>query len=187
MGGLDVLVNATEICPAQDWLALTDADWDAVINTNMQSALFCSSFALEELQKTNGCIVMLGSVAGLYAGPTDNMLYAISKAGLIQMTKALAVELAPSGFRVNAVCPGYIKDTALYDCRAALHGGVDELVRGATPLARPGTLHDVASAIVFLASEWGSYCTGTVLVCDGGCAAQATWGGATPAAMESQP
>jgi NAD(P)-dependent dehydrogenase (short-subunit alcohol dehydrogenase family) len=180
MGGLDVLVNATEICPSKDWLEVTEADWDVVIGANMQSALFCSSFALDGLKKSGGCIVNLGSTAGLCAGPPDNMLYAISKAGLIHMTKALAIELAPAGVRVNAVCPGYIADASLYDCRAALTGNVAELVRAVTPLGRPGTAHEAAGAVLYLSSDLATYCTGAVLACDGGCAAQATWGGAMP-------
>ncbi len=181
LGGLDVLVNNVGICPLSYLMDVTEEHWDEVIAVNLRAAYFCSKFALPELRRSRGNIVMVASIAGLTAGPTDSFAYAISKGGLVNMTRGLAIELAPDGVRVNAVCPGYIDTPMIQAENAATGGQVHDFIRRATPLGRVGTVAEGASSIVYLASELASYCTGTILSNDGGCSAAASWGGVNAA------
>ena len=126
---------------------------------------------------------MVASVAGLAAGPTDSLVYAISKGGLVNMTRGLAIELAPDGVRVNAVCPGYIDTPMIQAENAATGGQVNAFISKTTPLGRLGTVRECAASILYLASPLGGYCTGTLLVNDGGCIAAGSWGGANAAAQ----
>ena len=186
LGGLDVLVNNVGICPLSYLMDVTEAHWDEVIAVNLRSALFCTKFALPELRRTGGNIVMVASVAGLAAGPTDSFVYAISKGGLVNMTRALAIELAPDGVRVNAVCPGYIDTPMIQAENVATGGQVHAFIRNATPLGRLGTVRECGSSILYFASSLAGYCTGSILVNDGGCIAAGSWGGANagPAATD---
>lgn len=188
LGGLDVLVNNAGICPLSYLMDVTEEHWDQLIAVNLRAAFFCSKFALPHLRSSRGNIVMVASVAGLAAGPTDSLVYAISKGGLVNMTRALAIELAPDGVRINAVCPGYIDTPMIQAENAATGGQVHEFIRRATPLGRAGSIRECASAILYLASSLASYCTGSLLVNDGGCMAAGSWGGANAAASApSQP
>lgn len=130
---------------------------------------------------------MVASVAGLLAGPTDSFVYAISKGGLINMTRALAIELAPDGVRVNAICPGYIDTPMVQAENNATGGQVHEFIRRTTPLGRVGTVEECGSAILYLASSLASYCTGTIFSNDGGCSAAASWGGANASTNATEP
>lgn len=182
LGGLDVLVNNAGICPLSYLMDVTEEHWDEVIAVNLRAALFCSKFALPHLRRSRGNIVMVASVAGLMAGPTDSFVYAISKGGLVNMTRALAIELAPEGVRINAVCPGYIDTPMVQAENTATGGQVHEFIRRATPLGRVGTVRECASSILYLASRLANYCTGSLLVNDGGCTAAGSWGGVNAAA-----
>ena len=181
LGGLDVLVNNVGICPLSYMMDVTEEHWDQVMAVNLRAALFCSKFALPELRRSSGNIVMVASVAGLAAGPTDSFVYAISKGGLVNMTRGLALELAPQKVRVNAVCPGYIDTPMIQAENAATGGQVHAFIHGATPLGRLGTVRECSSSILYLASELAGYCTGTILVNDGVCIAGGSWGGANAA------
>ncbi len=182
MGGLDVLINNVGICPLSYMMDVTEEHWDQVIAVNLRSALFCSKFALPALRHSRGNIVMVASVAGVCAGPTDSFVYAISKGGLVNMTRGLAVELAPDGVRVNAVWPGYIDTPMISAENAATGGQVHAFIRNTTPLRRLGSVRECASSILYLASELAGYCTGSLLLNDGGCVASGSWGGANAAA-----
>jgi NAD(P)-dependent dehydrogenase (short-subunit alcohol dehydrogenase family) len=119
---------------------------------------------------------MVSSAAALMAGPTDSFVYAVSKAGLVGMTRTLALELAADGIRVNCVCPGYIDTPMIRAENEATRGRIDQSVSRATPLGRFGTPRECASAIAYLASQDAGYCTGSTMVIDGGCLAHASWG-----------
>lgn len=186
LGGLDVLVNNVGICPLRQLMDVTEEHWDQVMNVNLRSALFCSQFALPELRRTQGNIVMVASVAGIAGGPTDSFVYAISKGGLVNMTRGLAIELAPDGVRVNAVCPGYIDTPMIQAENAATGGQVHAFISSATPLGRLGTVRECASSILYLASGLAGYCTGALLVNDGGGIAAGGWGGANAAAQPAR-
>lgn len=178
MGGIDVLVNNVGICPLAYMMDVTEEHWDEVIGVNLRSAFFCSKFALPALRRSRGNIVMVASVAGFAAGPTDSFVYAVSKGGLVNMTRGLAIELASEGIRVNAVCPGYIDTPMIQAENAATGGQIHEFIRNATPLGRVGTVRECASSILYLASDMAGYCSGSLLLNDGGCIAAGSWGGA---------
>ncbi len=182
LGGLDVLVNNAGVNPLAFVMDVTEEHWDDIMTVNLRAPMFCTKFALPALRRSKGNVVMVSSVAGLCAGPTDSFVYAISKGALVSMTKALALELVGDGIRINAVCPGYI-DTPLIQAENAATGGqIYDFVRRSVPMARIGTLGEGASAIVYAASEDASYVTGSVLVNDGGCLANSSWGGSNIAA-----
>ena len=115
------------------------------------------------IRAQSGCIVNIASIWGL-RGASCEVAYACTKAGVIAMTRSLALELAPSHIRVNCVAPGVI-DTDM--CRPLGEETLNELA-GQTPLGRLGTPEDIAAAVAFLASDQASFLTGQVLTADGG-------------------
>ena len=178
MGGLDCLVNNAGICPLARMMDITEEHWDQVIAVNLRAALFCTTFALPALRKSKGNVVNVASVGGLSGGPVDSFVYAISKGGLINMTKSLALELASDGVRVNCLCPGYIDTPMIAAENEAAGGQVYDFIAKSTPLQRIGTVRECASSILYFASDDAGYVTGAVLANDGGCSANASWGGA---------
>ncbi len=178
LGGLDCLVNNAGICPLARMMDITEEHWDQVIAVNLRAALFCTKFALPALRKSKGGVVNVASVGGLTGGPVDSFVYAISKGGLINMTKSLALELAPDGVRVNCLCPGYIDTPMIRAENEAAGGQIYDFIASSTPLNRIGTVRECASSILYFASDDAGYVTGAVLANDGGCSANASWGGA---------
>ena len=174
--GLDILVNSSEVASRARPTEVSEADWDLVMGANLRSAMFCSKAALPALRASRGNIVMVATVAALVAGPTDRFLYATSKAGLIGMTRNLSIELAPDGIRVNCIAPGFVDTAETRELNAITRGEIDRFVGASVPLGRLGTERECASAILYLASESAGYCTGTILVTDGGSHANASWG-----------
>jgi 3-oxoacyl-[acyl-carrier protein] reductase len=164
LGRLDILVNNAGITRDQLMLRMKREDWDAVLATNLTGAFICAQAALKPMLKQRfGRIVNITSVVG-QAGNAGQANYAASKAGLIGLTKALALEVASRNITVNAVAPGLI-DTDM--TRAVAAGAQDEWA-ARIPLKRLGTPDDVAGAVVFLASDEAAYITGHVLAVNGG-------------------
>jgi 3-oxoacyl-[acyl-carrier protein] reductase len=163
-GRIDVLVNNAGITRDQLMLRMKREDWDAVIATNLTAAYSCAQAVLKPMVKQRfGRIVNVSSVVG-QAGNAGQANYAASKAGLIGFTKALALEVASRNITVNAVAPGMIET----DMTRAISEGAHETWAERIPLKRLGTADDVASAVVFLASDEASYITGHVLAVNGG-------------------
>jgi 3-oxoacyl-[acyl-carrier protein] reductase len=163
-GRIDVLVNNAGIARDQLMLRMKREDWDAVIATNLTSAYSCAQAVLKPMVKQrSGRIINITSVVG-QAGNAGQANYAASKAGLIGFTKALALEVASRNITVNAVAPGLIET----DMTRAISEGAHEAWADRIPLKRLGTPDDVASAVVFLASDEASYITGQVLAVNGG-------------------
>ncbi len=163
-GKLDILVNNAAI--TRDGLALRmkQDDWDAVIRTNLTGAHFCTQQALATMMRARaGRIINIASVVA-QMGNAGQANYVAAKAGLIGLTKAIAMEIASRNVTVNAVAPGFI-ETPMTD---VLPEKVKEELKTRIPLGRMGTGRDVASAIVFLASDEASYITGHVLDVNGG-------------------
>jgi NAD(P)-dependent dehydrogenase (short-subunit alcohol dehydrogenase family) len=131
---------------------------------------------LHALRQSKGCVIMVSSAAGLMAGPTQSLVHAVAKAGLVGMTRSLALELAPDQVRVNCVCPGYVDTADLRARNLATHGTIERSVSRAVPLNRMATARECASAIAYLASDDAAYSTGSAFVTDGGCLAQASFG-----------
>ncbi len=163
-GRLDILVNNAAI--TRDGLALRmkQDDWEAVIRTNLTGAHLCIQQALATMMRARtGRIINIASVVA-QMGNAGQANYVAAKAGLIGLTKAIAIEIASRNITVNAVAPGFIK-TPMTD---VLPDKVKEELNTRIPLGRMGSARDVAAAIVFLASEEAAYITGHVLDVNGG-------------------
>ena len=165
-GRLDILVNNAGITRDGLMLTMKEADWDAVLDTNLKGAFHCMKAAYRPMMKQKyGRIVNLSSIVGL-RGNAGQANYAASKAGLIGLTKSLAKELAARKVTVNAVAPGFI-DTEM---TAVLPEQAKEAMLKTIPMARLGQPEDVARAVAFFASDEAAYITGQVLCVDGGMA-----------------
>jgi len=163
-GRLDILVNNAAI--TRDGLALRMKadDWDAVIRTNLTGAHFCIQQALSTMMRARaGRIINISSVVA-EMGNAGQANYVAAKAGLIGLTKAIAMEIASRNITVNAVAPGFV-ETPMTD---VLSPEVKENLKTRIPLGRMGCPRDVAAAIVFLASDEAGYITGHVLDVNGG-------------------
>jgi 3-oxoacyl-[acyl-carrier protein] reductase len=163
LGPVLVLVNNAGLTADALSMRLSDEDWQRVIDTNLSAAFRLTRRALPGMLRARfGRIVNVASVVGLRANP-GQANYAASKAGLIALTRSVAVEVARKGVTVNAVAPGLI-ETELTE---EVGGRLAELI----PARRAGTPEDVAAAVAFLASERAGYVTGATLTVDGGMAA----------------
>jgi 3-oxoacyl-[acyl-carrier protein] reductase len=165
-GHIDVLVNNAGIIRDCYLAMMSDDDWDAVVRTNLDPLFHCSKWGLRKMMgRRSGSIVTISSVSALI-GTSGQANYAASKGAAISFTKSLAREAGPLGIRVNAVVAGMIAT----DMTAGLKQEVvDRVVKGAA-LGRIGQPEEVASAVLFLASQRASYITGQSLVVDGGIA-----------------
>jgi 3-oxoacyl-[acyl-carrier protein] reductase len=163
-GRIDVLVNNAGI--TRDGLAvrMKQADWDAVLRTNLDGAFLAIRQVLPGMMRNRwGRIINISSVVG-QAGSAGQVNYAASKAGLIGMSKALAQEMGSRGITVNVVAPGYIAT----DMTKELPEERRQKILASIPLERIGTPEEVAAAVCFLASEEAGYITGQVLAVNGG-------------------
>ncbi len=159
-GRIDILVNNAGITRDGLFLRMTSENWEAVINTNLNSAFYVSSPVVKIMMKQRfGSIVNMSSIVGVF-GNAGQANYSAAKAGLIGMTKSLAKELASRNIRVNAIAPGFIKTDMTKDLK--LDGLYDHI-----PLKRLGEVEDIAKAVKFLAVD-ADYITGQVLQVDGG-------------------
>ncbi|MDR2029026.1 MAG: 3-oxoacyl-[acyl-carrier-protein] reductase [Treponema sp.] len=163
-GGFDILVNNAGITRDNLSFRMTLEDWQRVLDVNLTAAfLIARTLGRDMIRRRRGSIINMSSVVGIH-GNGGQVNYAASKAGLIGLTKSLALETASRGVRVNAIAPGYITS----DMTKALPEGVKEKLLEHIPLKRIGQGEDVAEAALFLASDGASYITGQVLAVDGG-------------------
>jgi 3-oxoacyl-[acyl-carrier protein] reductase len=163
-GRLDILVNNAAI--TRDGLAMRmkPDDWETVLRTNLTGAHLCTQQALATMMRARaGRIINISSVVA-QSGNAGQANYVAAKAGLIGLTKAIAIEIASRNITVNAVAPGFI-ETPMTD---VLPDKVKEELKTRIPLGRMGSARDVAAAIVFLASDEAGYITGHVLNVNGG-------------------
>lgn len=165
-GKIDILVNNAGTTRDNVIMMMGADDFDIVIQTNLRSTWLCSKAAVRAMmRKRYGRIINITSVSGIMgnAGQTN---YSASKAGIIGLTKALAREVAARSITVNAVAPGFV----LTDLTSSLPEEITRKINENIPLGRWGTIEDVSSATLFLASDAASYITGHVLAVDGGLA-----------------
>jgi NAD(P)-dependent dehydrogenase (short-subunit alcohol dehydrogenase family) len=166
-GHIDGLVNNAGIFKASNFLDITEADWDAVIDVNLKgSFLVAQAVAREMVKNGSGAIVNMSSVNGVMAIPSIAS-YNVSKGGINQLTRVMALSLADHGIRVNAVAPGTI---ATELARNAVLGSDEARARimSRTPMKRLGEPEEIADVCVFLLSSASSYMTGEIVYVDGG-------------------
>jgi len=168
MRGLDILVNSAGVFQPGSIEATDEELWNRTMDINTRGSFFCSRAALPSLRKSGGNIVHLGSESGIngYGGSTA---YCASKGAIVNLTRSMAMELAPT-IRVNAVCPGVV-DTDMAREGFAVDGDQDkgmQLQRESYPLKRVATAAEIAASILYLASDDARFITGESLVIDGG-------------------
>jgi meso-butanediol dehydrogenase / (S,S)-butanediol dehydrogenase / diacetyl reductase len=167
-GSLDVLVNNAGIDVEGPAIEMTSAVWDRTLDVNLKGAFLCSKHAILKMRGRGGAIVNISSVRA-FVSYEGNAAYDASKAGMLGLTRALALEHGRDGIRVNAVCPGYISTPMTDDWLKAQPDPAATLkqVLSVHPLGRMGTPLDIAEAALFLASDAASFISGTFLVVDG--------------------
>ena len=169
-GRIDILVNNAGTAITKRAEEITEEEWDRVINLDLKSSFFCAQAVGKEMIKQRaGKIINIASILGL-VGEKMVLPYCVAKGGVIQMTRALALEWAKYNIQVNALCPGYV----LTDINAAeLQKEKNfKYITGKIPAGRLGTVDDIAGAVVFLASSSADFMTGQVMTVDGGWTAQ---------------
>ena len=163
-GSIDILVNNAGITKDGLMLRMTEAQWDAVIGVNLKSAFnFIHACTPIMMRQRGGSIINMASVVGVH-GNAGQANYAASKAAMLALAKSVAQEMGPKGVRANAIAPGFI-DTAMTQ---ALSDEVRKEWTSKIPLRRGGTVEDIASCALFLASDMSSYISGQVIQVDGG-------------------
>ncbi len=168
-GRIDTLVNNAGIEKYAEPSDFTLEDWEAIVGTNLRGVFLCSRAAFPHLREARGAVVNIASVQA-FANVPKLSVYAATKGGVMALTRSMALDWAPQGVRVNAVCPGAIY-TGMTETELAGSADPDAEVRAigeAIPMGRIGQPEDVASAVYFLASEDAAYVTGAALVVDGG-------------------
>lgn len=163
-GAITHAVANAGIGAATPLLDMTDAQWHAVMDVNLHGTMyFCRAAARQLVERRQGAIVTVGSIAGLLVKP-DRVAYTASKAAVIHMTRALAVDLGPLGVRVNGIAPGVI-DTPLMQMNPPSYR---QAMSDKAALRRLGTPDDIARVALFLLSDLASFVTGHTIVADGG-------------------
>ncbi|HET6447022.1 MAG TPA: SDR family NAD(P)-dependent oxidoreductase [candidate division Zixibacteria bacterium] len=170
LGGIDILVNNAGIIRRTNALTMTEDEWDRVMDTNAKSVfLLCKLVIPVMIERGGGAIVNIGSGWGLTGG-RDALAYCASKAAVVNMTRAMAIDHGHQNIRVNCVCPGDTDTTMLR--REAQELGQEETLflkeAADRPLKRIGSPIDIAQAVLYLAGDSSAYVTGTTLVVDGG-------------------
>lgn len=171
---VDVLVNNAGIYHQANVIDTTLEAWNNLMAVNLTGAFLCTKYVAATMKQSGGGVIInIASEAGL-VGIKGQVAYNVSKAGMISLTQSCAVDLAPDAIRVNCVCPG-TTETPLVKAavnRAADPGAARRVLEVARPLNRLGRPEEIASAILYLASEEAGYATGAILSIDGGYTAQ---------------
>jgi len=169
-GRIDILVNNAAICPPGSVVTTTEEMWDEVMGINLKGVFLCSKYAVPYMQRNGGgAIVNIGSINSIMAMENE-AAYDSSKGGVLMLTRAMALDFARSGIRVNCICPGAIETPLL---KMSLDTAADpEAARASLiqkhPLRRTGMPKEIAQAVLFLVTDESSFITGATLPVDGG-------------------
>lgn len=170
---IDVLVNNAGVIDDAPFLELEEAEFDRVLETNLKGVFLCGQAVARQMVEQHaagqgrapGAIVNMSSINQWFGMP-DHVAYSVSKGGVAQLTKSMALALAPYGIRVNAVGPGTVETPLLAD--VVKDSNFRRTVMSRTPLGRFGKPEEIAAIVAWLASEQASYVTGTTVFADGG-------------------
>jgi len=168
-GRVDILVNNAGVAQFVPFLGMTEEDWDRTLDINLKGYFLCAQAAAKEMVKQkSGVIINISSIAMGQVGVGFFNLthYCASKGGIVGMTEALALELAPYNIRVNAISPGAIETPMIDPLKS--DPKMMERVLARVPLGRVGKPEEVSNLVLFLASDQSSYITGSTVVIDGG-------------------
>jgi len=169
LGGLDILVNSAGVAKSGPIEDFDEKAWDQTLDINLKGTFFCIRSAISALRESKGNIINLASDAGLI-GARDLVVYCASKGGIVNMTRAMALEFAPD-VRVNCVCPGYV-DTDMVRRDGIEQAGdpvaMEQSLIDEAPLKRLATPEEIASSIIYLASDEARFVTGAAFQIDGG-------------------
>jgi NAD(P)-dependent dehydrogenase (short-subunit alcohol dehydrogenase family) len=172
LGGVDVAFFNAGLQRSGPVTEFSTEDWDALFRVNPRHCFLGAKYVVPHLEAAGGgVIVFTASLAAVKGGP-GLTAYSASKGAIVAFGKALAAELAPAGIRVNTICPGWV-DTPFNDPAVDFMGGreaQDEVIRRIVPLGRQATPAEIASGVLYLASDASSYMTGQILLVDGGVA-----------------
>lgn len=169
-GRIDVLINNAGTAITRKAEDITEQDWDRVLNIDLKAVFFCSqAVGRFMIQQRKGKIINVASVLGL-VGERQVLPYCVAKGGVIQLTRALALEWARYNIQVNALCPGYVI-TPMNEVDLSQEKIYNHIV-GKTPLKRLAKIEDLVGGAIFLVSDASNYMTGQVLVIDGGWTAE---------------
>lgn len=169
-GHIDILINNAGSAITKKAELIEEAEWDHVLDVDLKAPFFCSQeVGRQMIEQHSGSIINIASILGL-VGEKQVLPYCVAKGGIIQMTRALALEWARHNIRVNAICPGYIltpmNETELKQEKIYNH------ITAKIPLRRLGTVDDLTEFAILLSSEGSSYMTGQIVTVDGGWTAQ---------------
>lgn len=169
-GRIDILFNNAGIIIRKNLVDLEEEEWDLVLNVCLKSIYLLSHFVIPHMRNTGGgSIINTGSGWGLKGGP-DAAAYCAAKGGVVNLTKAMAVDFGKDDIRVNCVCPGDVDTPLLHGEAVQIGQEAAEFMKEAAdrPLGRVGQPIDIANAVLFFASDLSSWITGSILVVDGG-------------------
>jgi NAD(P)-dependent dehydrogenase (short-subunit alcohol dehydrogenase family) len=170
-GRIDVLVNNAGTAITKRAEDLEEADWERVINVDLKGVFLCSiEVGKQMIAQKKGKIINVASILGL-VGERMVLPYCVAKGGVIQMTRALALEWARYNIQVNALCPGYVL-TPMNEADIKGNEKIYNNIIKKTPLRRLGEIEDMVGAVIYLASEASNYMTGQIMVVDGGWTAE---------------
>ena len=163
---IDILINNAGVVLMKPFVEMTEKDWDFVLDINLKGVFLCTNAVVKQMIKQkSGKIISVASIAG-EVGFMNTSAYCASKAGIINLTRELALELSPHNINVNAIAPGVIATKMTEDMLKDKK--TKEVLLASTPLGRVGQPEEIGKAVVFLASDDSNFITGHTLVVDGG-------------------